>query len=67
MRGHSRDLDIGIPDEITLRDIHNKLGDVEEKVDDVKEGVDETNEELKKVSLGAGLITGVDLNEEVTE
>ena len=58
-------MDFGIPDEKTLKDIHNKLGEVEGKVDDAINSIDESNAELRKVSLGTGLVTGVDLDEEV--
>jgi len=62
-KGYGRDLDIGTPDEKTLNDIHNKLGKVESKVKDVKDEVDASNEELKKISLGTGLILGGEIEE----
>jgi len=64
---YGRDLDIGYPSETTLKDIYIKLGDVGIKIDNSTDSIEETLDELKKVSLGVGLVTGIDLNEEDIE
>lgn len=58
-----RDIDIGIPDEKTLKDVHEKLGEVESKIKDVKDEVDASNEELKKIRFGTGLILDGEIEE----
>ena len=65
MVNYGRDLDIGYPDIVELKDIHAKLGEVEKKIEDTTSAVDENSLELKKISLGTGLVIGVDLDEEV--
>ena len=60
---YARDINIGGARKPT---IETQLETLTAKVDTLasKDTVEEVLEELKKVSLGAGLVTGTDLNEE---
>ena len=64
-RNYGRDLDIGYPDIMELKDIHNKLDEVETKIKETTSTLDGTNFELKKISLGTGLIIDEDIEEVV--
>lgn len=57
----SRDLDIGKPtnESVTVTDMDTLISNVKVTADKF----DESIEELKKIKLGTGLVTGVDLNE----
>ena len=59
---YHREQDIGKPrkDSITVDNLDTLI----EKVKDVTQELQEAVEELKKISLGTGLVTGVDLDEE---
>jgi len=64
MRGHPRDVNIGIPPDKTLNDVYSKLGVLEAKLKENKDVMEEAVEEQRKLTLGVGVITGVDLDEE---
>ncbi len=57
----SRDLDIGktTNESITVNDMDTLIS----KVNITADKLDESIEELKKIKLGTGLVTGIDLNE----
>ena len=58
----SRDLDIGKPpsESVTVKDLDTLIS----KVNLTADKLDESIEELKKITFGTGLVTGVDLNKE---
>lgn len=58
-----RDNDIGIPDEKTLNDIHDKLDVVEKKVDDNTTVSEEVRETLKQTKTATELILGAEVEE----
>ena len=59
----ARDTNIGIPQETTLKDVHNKLKDVESKVNDLIAGTDETVNVLRQNKTVSELILGQEVEE----
>ena len=64
MPDFSRNIDIGYPGADTV-DVNVKVDEaIGDALKEVTSRLDENAEELRKITLGAGLVTGVDLNEE---
>jgi hypothetical protein len=62
----ARDLNIGIPTTVNMTKPVNvqNFDSVVAAINEAKNALDEVKVELEKITLGTGLVTGTDLNEE---